>query len=221
MKKIVLFLLFIFTTIDLSAQDTLVYSQKNSVMFSNKYFLYPKLKTFEHKFRTDDGQLWYGKGKYEIKKGKLFLYFGDSEKEIKKMNRISKIYNKSKKSDTLFVRFFDEKYKEPLGHIILNGKYFFPSYENRIVKIAKSEFNQDENPSIEVYIQGTTVKIELIKLSELSTIEISAYDIYGAYHFESNFDRMLKYSRDILTSDDFYHTTRKRRVKFILENDKN
>mgnify|MGYP006203366907 CR=1 FL=1 len=77
------------------AQDTLVYSQKNSVMFSNKYLLFPKTNKFEHVFKTDDGQTWFGKGTYTIKKNKIILNFGDSEENIKSETQIEKIYDKS------------------------------------------------------------------------------------------------------------------------------
>ena len=61
---------FLLVTIKMFDQDTLVYSQKNSFMFSNKYLLFPKTNKFEHVFKTDDGQTWFGKGTYTIKKTK-------------------------------------------------------------------------------------------------------------------------------------------------------
>ncbi len=211
-------MIFMLTILKLSAQDTLVFSQENSSMFSNKYFLYPKSKTFEHKFKTDDGQLWYGKGTYEIKRKKLFLSFGDSEKEIKDENRITKIYDRTNKTDTLLVEILDKKPNSSSGHIKFKEKYFYGDFENGIVKISKSIFENIENPIVETFIQGSLLNIELTKISELSVLKITSYDIYSHYHFESNFERVLTFKNNILKSDDDYNTTNKRKVKFKLEN---
>ena len=201
----------------MSAQDTLVFTQKNSAMFSNKYFLYPKSKTFEHKFLTDDLQIWYGKGTYEILKGKLYLNFGDSEKGIKDENRITKIYDQSTKSDTLTIKFFDKTQNPPIGHIKFDSEYFYTDFDHGTIRIPKNKFGQSENPVVETFIQGSLINIDLNKISELNTLKISANDIYSHYHFESNFERILKYKNDELTSYDFYNTTNKRKVIFILE----
>jgi len=150
----------------------------------------------------------------------LFLSFDDSEKEIKEMNRITKIYNKSEKTDTLIVKFFDKKESPPMGHVKFNDQYFYADYEGGLVKIPKSTFVNEENPIVETFIQGAIVKIELINVTELHSLEINAYHIYGTYHFESNFERVMKYRGTELKSKDFYNTTRKRTVTFVSENDK-
>ena len=204
--------------LQLTAQDILVFSQENSSMFSNKYFLYPKSKNFEHKFKTDDGQLWYGKGTYQIKRKKLFLSFGDSEKKIKDENQITKIYDRLNKTDTLLVEIIDKKSNSASGHIKFKEKYFYGDFENGKVKIPKSIFEKAENPVVETFIQGSIVNIELTNITELSLLRITAFDIYSLYHFESNFERILTFCNDILKSDDFYNTTNKRKVKFIVEN---
>ncbi|GAL82667.1 hypothetical protein JCM19274_2946 [Algibacter lectus] len=210
-------MIFVLTILKLSAQDTLVFSQENSSMFSNKYFLYPESKTFEHKFNTDDGQLWYGKGTYKIKKKKLFLSFGDSEKEIKDENRITKIYDPINKTDTLLVEIIDKKLNSASGHIKFKEEYFYGDFENGTVEIPKSKFENIENPIVETFIQGSLINIELTRISELSVLKITAFDIYNNYHFESNFERILTFSSDELKTKDFYNTTNKRKVKFIME----
>ena len=186
-------------------------------MFSKKYFLYPKSETFEHKFKTDDGQLWYGKGTYKIKKGKFFLSFGDSEKDIKKENRITKIYDQVKKTNTLTVKFVDKKQNTPSGHIKFKEEYFYTDFDNGIIKIPKSRFKMNDNPIVETFIQGSLINIELTKLSELNSLKITAFDIYNYYHFESNFERVLKLHNNEIISADFYNTTNKRKVKFVAE----
>jgi hypothetical protein len=220
MRRQFLLLIIVLTGIQLLAQDTLVFSQKNSAMFSNKYFLYPKSKTFEHKFKTDDGQIWYGKGTYKIKKRKLFLSFGDSEKGIKEINRITKIYSESKITDTLIVRFFDKIENPPIGHIKFKSEYFYTGIEGGLVKIPKSKFENKQNPIVETFIQRALVNIELTNVSKLNTVEIIASHIYGIYHFESNFERVLKYRKNELKSIDFYKTTRKQRVTFVMKKTK-
>ncbi|WP_163417369.1 hypothetical protein [Flagellimonas sp. HSM57] len=204
----------------MSAQDTLVFSQENSLMFSNKYYLYPKSKTFEHKFKTDDGQIWYGKGAYKIDGGKLFLSFGDSEKEIKIENRITKIYDQSKKTDTLIVKFNDLKQNQISGYIKFKEEYFYVDFDNGTIKIPKSKFKKVDDPTVETFIQGSLVNIELTKLAELKYLKITTSDIYSYYHFESNFKRILKFSNNEIISADFYNTTNKRKVKFVAENNK-
>ncbi len=217
MKKTFMLVIFVLTILKLSAQDTLVFSQENSSLFSNKYFLYPKSKTFEHKFKTDDGQIWYGKGTYEINKKKLILSFGDSEKDIKNENRVTKVYDRINKTDTLLVEIFDKKLNSSSGHIKFKEKYFYGDFENGTIKIPKSIFENTENPVVETFIQGSLVNIELTKIAELNVLKITAFDIYSYYHFESNFERVLTFNNDELKSDDFYNTTNKRKVKFIIE----
>ncbi|MBS9463344.1 hypothetical protein KIM67_13075 [Flagellimonas sp. 389] len=220
MKKSFLLFIFVLIISQLSAQDTLVFSQENSLMFSNKYYLYPKSKTFEHKFKTDDGQIWYGKGAYKIDGGKLFLSFGDSEKEIKIENRITKIYDQSKKTDTLIVKFNDLKQNQISGYIKFKEEYFYANFDNGTIKIPKSKFKKVDDPTVETFIQGSLVNIELTKLAELKYLKITASDMYSYYHFESNFKRILKFSNNEIISADFYNTTNKRKVKFVAENNK-
>ncbi|UII77849.1 hypothetical protein LV716_08775 [Flagellimonas sp. HMM57] len=220
MKKSFLLFIFVLIISQLSAQDTLVFSQENSLMFSNKYYLYPKSKTFEHKFKTDDGQIWYGKGAYKIDGGKLFLSFGDSEKEIKIENRITKIYDQSKKTDTLIVKFNDLKQNQISGYIKFKEEYFYVDFDNGTIKIPKSKFKKVDDPTVETFIQGSLVNIELTKLAELKYLKITTSDIYSYYHFESNFKRILKFSNNEIISADFYNTTNKRKVKFVAENNK-
>lgn len=210
-------MIFLLTKSYLSAQDTLVFSQENSVMFSNEYFLYPQSKTFEHKFKTDDGQLWYGTGTYEIKKKKLFLSFGDSEKEILKDHQITKIYDCINNVDTLLVEIIDTKLNASSGHIKFKEKYFYGGFENELLKIPKSVFGNIENPIVQTFIQGSIVNIELKEISKMSVLKIVAFDIYSYYHFESNFDRVVYFNHNELKSEDFYNTTNKRKVKFLIE----
>jgi len=216
MKKSLLLLIFVLIITNLSAQDTLVFSQENSAMFSNKYMLYPKSNTFEHKYMTDDLQIWYGKGTYEIRKRKIILSFGDSEKDIKKTNQITKIYDNQNITDSLTIVIYDEKYGQSIAFIKKNGKTIYSDFDG-IIKISKDDFRNEENPIIEAFIQGSDVNIELTSIAQLKTIKISAYDIYRYYHFESNFERILKYKNNQLESNDYYNTTNNRKVKFELE----
>lgn len=45
------------------AQDSTVYIQIDASMFNNYYVFYSN-GTFKHFYTSDDGQVWYGKGKY-------------------------------------------------------------------------------------------------------------------------------------------------------------
>ncbi len=208
--------IFLLVTIKMFAQDTLVYSQKNSVMFSNKYLLFPKTNKFEHVFKTDDGQTWFGKGTYTIKKNKIILNFGDSEENIKSETQIEKIYDKSNVFDTLVIKFIDKKISQSMGHIKYNEKYYYTDFGGQL-KIPKLELKNEEIPIVETFIQDSIINIELRDINELSTILITAYDIYSYYHFESNFTRVLNFKNNKIKSDDFYGTTKYKAIFELLK----
>ncbi len=191
------------------AQDTLVYVQENSIMFSNQYFLYPNTKTFEHKYKTDDGQLWYGKGSYEIKKSKLFLNFEKNLNEINKDSLIKKKYDAVKK-DTLTIIFIENKTEPSVGTIVHNKMEYATNFDG-IIKISKKVFNK--NDLIEVKYSELD-KIELNNIDELNTITIM--NIFEDIHYESDFQRILKIRKDVIISEDFYGTSKDENVKFIL-----
>ena len=65
------------------SQDSIVYSQSKSVMFSNKYVFF-KNGTFKHYFQTDDGQIWYGIGTFIDKGRKRTLKFEDADLNYKR-----------------------------------------------------------------------------------------------------------------------------------------
>jgi hypothetical protein len=60
------------------AQDTLNYRQKDASLFSNTYAFYSN-GTFEHFFRTDDFQTWYGRGHYKSFRNRYQLTFEKAE----------------------------------------------------------------------------------------------------------------------------------------------
>lgn len=76
--KISFVLVIILTISKLYAQDSLVYTQSNSVMFSNRYVFFND-GTFKHYFHTDDGRVWYGVGKFTDKGRKRTLNFKDAD----------------------------------------------------------------------------------------------------------------------------------------------
>ena len=65
------------------AQDSIVFSQSNSVMFGNRYVFFSN-NTFKHYYQTDDGQYWYGIGEYQDKGCKRILKFKDVDLKYKK-----------------------------------------------------------------------------------------------------------------------------------------
>jgi len=65
------------------SQDSITYTQSNSIMFSNKYVFF-KNGTFKHYYQTDDGQYWYGIGTFIDKGCKRILKFGDADLTYKK-----------------------------------------------------------------------------------------------------------------------------------------
>ena len=209
LQNFLILFLFYFLTNNVLAQDTLVYVQENSLMFTNEYFLYPNTKTFEHKYKTDDGQLWYGKGYYEIKKNKLFLNFEKNPNAINKDSLIKKKYDAVKK-DSLTIIFLENRTEPSVGTIVHNKMEYHTNFDG-IIKISKKVFNN--NDLIEVKYSELD-KIQLNNIDELNTITIM--NIFEDIHYESDFQRILKIRNDILISEDFYGTSRKKRVKFVI-----
>src|SRR3990167_9694713 len=76
--KISFVLVIILTISNLHAQDSIVYIQSNSVLFSNRYVFFND-GTFKHYFHTDDGQTWFGVGEFTDKGRKRILNFKDSD----------------------------------------------------------------------------------------------------------------------------------------------
>lgn len=76
--KLLLTLISMLTLQNTYSQDSIVYTQKNSVMFSNRYVFF-KDGTFKHYFHTDDGRVWYGVGKFTDKGRKRILKFEDAD----------------------------------------------------------------------------------------------------------------------------------------------
>ncbi|KGO85545.1 hypothetical protein Q765_15130 [Flavobacterium rivuli WB 3.3-2 = DSM 21788] len=196
-----------------NAQDTLIYSQKDASMFSNYYYLYPKTKTFEHKFSTDDMQIWYGYGTFTIKGNKIAFVFGESyDRHTQK--RINQIYDTAKTSDTLQITFKDSASSPAFATLRYKDTFYYSDIESGNITIPKKIFEEDPNPSIAIY--GFN-KLELNNLAHLKEVEITMHDFFIRYHYESNFTRELIYKGNKLKSKDFYSTSRKRRVQFLLE----
>jgi hypothetical protein len=76
--KIILVLISTLAIQNIYAQDSIVFTQSNSVMFSNRYVFFND-GTFKHYFHTDDGRVWYGVGKFTDKGRKRTLKFEDAD----------------------------------------------------------------------------------------------------------------------------------------------
>jgi hypothetical protein len=77
MKQIVIIILILISSV-CNAQDSTSYQQKDANMYSNKYVFFSN-GTFKHFYITDDGQVWYGYGKYFDKGKYRTLYFKDAD----------------------------------------------------------------------------------------------------------------------------------------------
>ena len=84
-KRMRVYIFIFLQTIIAAGQDTVRYCQSNSPWISNCWSFY-KLDnqstggTFEHFMNSDDGQHWYGKGKFTESKNKIIV---DSYKSIR------------------------------------------------------------------------------------------------------------------------------------------
>lgn len=79
MKLIFLYVVATFCIKFCRGQDTLIYCQKNSPWISSCYKFYKVNKksgngTFEKFMESDDGQKWYGIGKFSETKTKMIIY---------------------------------------------------------------------------------------------------------------------------------------------------
>lgn len=90
MKTIIqILLLQILFLSSVKSQDSLIYYQKDSGFFTNKYVFY-KNNRFKHTFATDDRQIWYGQGQYIKEKDKWILNFEDMPiSELTQSNSVS------------------------------------------------------------------------------------------------------------------------------------
>lgn len=85
--SVVLTFIFLFSyTTNVFGQDTLRYCQSNSPWVSNCYCFYKIEGIFEKFANSDDGQRWYGKGKFTEYKNKIIL---DSFKIVRTIYHIS------------------------------------------------------------------------------------------------------------------------------------
>lgn len=212
MKHLFFIISLFFISKSILAQNTIVFSQENSVLFSNKYILYPNLKTFEHKYSTDDGQLWYGKGTYNINGNKITFNFKNSNNYNPVL--INCYYNSKINSDSISIKFFDESKKNVISSFVKINYNVFNSAFDGIISIKKSVVKS--NP-IKFYHNGIEQIINVKNIENLDSIEILGCNLVGLVHYESNFTRILKYENNSIISKDFYNTTNKRKVYFKIE----
>ncbi len=214
MKPFLFLLILLFLQAKLFAQDTIVFSQENSVLFSNKYILYPKSNKFEHKFKTDDGQLWYGQGIYNVEGNKISFHFKNSNKC--NLLKVNSIYNFEEKRETIKIKFLDEDNKTISPSYIKINDIVFNSDFDGLISIDKSKISSNIK-SIKFFHNGEGQKIKLENIQNINAIEIIGCDFNNSVHYESNFTRTLKYNKKKIISDDFYNTTNKRKVCFKIE----
>ena len=119
MKLIFLYVVATFSIKFCNGQDTLTYCQKNSPWVSSCYKFYKVSKksdkgTFEKFMESDDGQKWYGTGKFGESKSKITIY---SFKLIRTLDNVVKdsvtikTYNFVKHLDGL-IQLQSKKYKK-------------------------------------------------------------------------------------------------------------
>ena len=78
-KKVLIISVLLALGIDGFGQDdSIIYHQENSFLFSNTYTFYNE-GTFEHDFRDDTFGIWFGTGTYSDKRNKRILKFGDTK----------------------------------------------------------------------------------------------------------------------------------------------
>jgi hypothetical protein len=144
-KYIILIILCLITIEQLFGQDTTIYTQENAVLFGNSYKFIKKNKSSSSGFfiqssSTDDGQLWYGQGKFTETKEKIFLTFDTTDN----FNRIETTYS-TKHIDTLYIKWFDWKgYQETwfsmkFADTTQNNKIYRADLLEGFVKIPKQD----------------------------------------------------------------------------------
>ncbi len=111
-------------------QDSTMYCQENASMFSNCYVFYSD-GTFKHYLVTDDFYGHYGKGKYEDKGQRRFLYYG--------------------KLDSSYDNYDDKLYTKEVNSLQVlkkkNKKYVSKNYYEFLTNDRKVSFNKEETDS--------------------------------------------------------------------------
>ena len=211
-QALILTLLFQFLAV--SAQDIRVYSQEDALMFTNKYTLNFDQMSFEHIYKTDDGQVWYGSGTFSMKGNSLTLSFENSSERFNAQLLIEKHFSQSK-SDTLVLSFIDNYY-DGFGQVEIDNKLYTANFDGTI-GIAKSSLN--DNGEINIPHNGTRRIVDSCNDPFLKKVIIKGQIVFGRIHFESGFERILKIRSKTLIANDDHENSGKKSVRFKLIED--
>lgn len=107
-------------TVIIYSQDSIIYSQKTAVMFSNEYVFFNNGR-FKHYYKTDDGQIWYGTGTFIDKGRKRILKFEDPDLNYK--IEFGKLHHESNFKRILIRR--GNKYKSQDYYYTTRKKYVY------------------------------------------------------------------------------------------------
>lgn len=209
------FFLFSFLSFKGNCQNSIVvYLQENSVLFSSEYRLDENNKTFEHIYSTDDGQVWYGKGEYFIRGNNIILNFKDSQMNGDSL-RVKFKKDLSIKDNMICIRNIDfQRNKNTQSFIKLKDKIYYSDFNGDVLIDKKLFDNKNEN--ITFLIENRKeLSISLYNLDCINLLEIEGIGNLDNIHYESNFSRNLQFKNKFITSEDFYNTSIKKKVRFF------
>lgn len=195
------------------AQDTIIYAQKDAVMFSNRYYLIKdKLEsnsgTFYQISKSDDLQYWYGAGTFIETKKRIELDFNKSMEG----NRAISIQN-SQRSDSLAIRWFDW-WKQPqvwfkVRPVDPESQKEYSDQVKGLIKIAKTDLGYQRLG----LFQGSQKIFEFDVTSDIDEIQLYVNPSFA--HVINKDSEVLTKKGEVVYTKGIW--TKKRREKFIRE----
>lgn len=180
--KTIVFCLLFLVEHTIFAQDTLYYFQEDQFLFSNIYQLYPNSQTFEHWFRTDDFQTWYGRGSYTVKNKKLTFKFDASIDTCNKC--LGEIHYEEgiKRSVKLYPDYFISK----------DYYYTSTSEDIKFIRYQKGHKNAYWEKYHKPHLEPITDSLLVWKLMSKIKIKTIFEDESGAVYTKASFPKKLK-----------------------------
>ena len=187
----------------LFGQDTTVYTQANASMFWNNYTFIKVSKTdnhgaFNQSAGTDDGQYWYGQGKFEENKQKIFLTF-----DTTRCNPRPETSKNENHSDTLYIKWFDcwgdqqEWFSVRYTDTTVSKSIYQSNLLTGVMKIPKAEL-KDKKLSLYKF-SGTRKVIDFEIPYETNEVNIFANDTFAMHTFDKSKEKLSKTANGFTT----------------------
>lgn len=186
-----------------NGQDTVIYYQRNAVLFSNSYTFIKEKKTdnkgiFRQITFSDDGQYWVGQGTFKENLCNIFLTFDTSNIKPRieyKINEINK--------ENLIVRWFDFFGEEQAFFSIkytdkqLSNYCYNTKFANTFIEIPLSELKDNKLSLFFFNSDSKIIDFEVTKGN--NEINIYANDKRGMHFYDKVKEKLRKRKNGFIT----------------------